>query len=180
MDYSQYLAEDTVSIDKILSNLEDFYFVSTSNNQVSIRLEANADNYVRLKFNPPEENDNGAIDYTNNYTTSLVASPGAFDSGISVEISGKDVGISPEVRQYIESFTLEDNNTPEQVQVFTNMFLEVLKDFNDLQVVDQTKEAFAKHIFPNTVKSMFDGMAELVSKGNIAGDYEVKKDWTSS
>ncbi len=76
MDYSQYLAEDTVSIDKILSNLEDFYFVSTSNNQVSIRLEANADNYVRLKFNPPEENDNGAIDYTNNYTTSLVASPG--------------------------------------------------------------------------------------------------------
>ena len=175
MDYSQYLAEQTVSIDKVLSNLEDYYAISTSNNQVSIRLAANGDNYVRLKFNPPEENDDGVIDYTNNYTTSLAASPGVFDSGISVEINGKDVSISPEVRQYIESFTLENNNTPEQIQVFANMFLESLKDFDDLQIVDQTKEVFRDHVFPNTIKSMFDGMAALVSDGNIAGDYQVKK-----
>ena len=176
MDYSQYLSEQTESVDKILKNLQDYYSINFNNGQLRIRLKANSENFVNMSFNPPEKSESdGSTIYTNNYSVSIASAPGVFESGINTQVNGQDVGISSDVRQYIESFPLQDIGFPEQAQVFSNMFLNNLVNFEDLVITDETKKMFSELIYPATITSMFDGMAELVSSGNIAGDYKVKK-----
>jgi hypothetical protein len=176
---------EVVQIDTLLGDVSSALQFDKENYKIGLSVPGGQEASVVLTFRPPvKDQQTQEIIYANNYEINVKSELPFYSEPIEYSVYGNLNQVPEDIEQYIQQFELQNTSVPEQAQVFGNI---IVNEINNLleqasisdsgisQQVEELKEIFEGDLYLNSVGTILDNVAEVISNGNILSSYTIDR-----
>ena len=182
---SEFKEVAVAGIDTILADLNNSLQFHKESYTIGLSVPDSDTASCSIKFNPPKKDpQTQEYIYSNNFKVDIFSDLPFYSTPIEYSIVGTENQIPEDVRQYIQKFELENTEIPEQAQVFGNVIVSEINNLlekssisdSDISAqVNELRDIFQQDLYLNSVGTIVNNIAEVISNGNILKEYKTDR-----